>query len=425
MGLTVLLVALAPACTYQREEPGLFPPRGPSAETTRGADLPLAATNPALPVAGESVWTTADGEHVTVRIAVHAVRRTDAATLLDWSVTPLSAHGLKSGERIPGSVNLGLTTAADSNVGIVLVDPTGRTVFRPLTHSSARVFHHCLCTPVWLAQQTLRIGETELMQVAYPPLPAEVATVDVGFATVAPIYGVPVTPAGQVPTALRPTDLTRAAEPVRSASDEVRFGDQRDQALRVNRVVAGPGSTAVEWTLRSIKAQPRNPVDGYGPPVASAQTRGIDLVNQSPTDGLVLHAGAIELRGSWMTARINGRPGLECLCTELGLWASNRSVEGGNVGVVALYPALPPGTTQVDVSVPGVYVLQDVPVARPPAAVTRLGPPVPVSTGEQWRYDQRPPQPWTTAEWPTPGPETAQQGDYDLAVEAVRPLPPS
>lgn len=424
MGLAVLLVALAPACTYQREEPGLFPPRGPQRETTRGPDLPPPATNPALPVAGEAEWTTADGEHVTVRIAVHAVRRTEAATLLDWSVTPLSGHGLRPGERVP-SVNLGLATAADSNVGIVLLDPTGRTVFRPLTHSSARVFHHCLCTPVWLAQQSLRLGQTELMQVAYPPLPAELATVDVGFATVAPVYGVPVTPAGQVPTALAPTDLTRASGSIQSATDEVRFGDHQGQALRVNRVLAGPGSTAVEWTLRSIKAQPRDQVDGYGPPVASAPARGIDLVNQSPTDGLVLRAGSAEVRGSWMTSRLNGRPGLECLCTELGLWASNRWVEGGTVRVVTLYPALPAGTTQVDVSVPGRYVLRDVPVERPPAAATRLGPPVPAQSGQPWRYDDRPPAPWLTAEWPTPGPATDQQGDYDLAVENVRPLPPA
>lgn len=424
MGLTTLLVVLASACTYNHEEPGLFPPRDPSIDSTRETERPP-ATNPALPVAGESAWTTADGAHVTVRIAVHAVRRTDAATLLDWSVTPLSAPGLRPGERIPGPVDLGLATAADSNVGIVLLDPTGPTVYRPLTHSSARVFHHCLCTPVWLAQQTLRIGETALMQVAYPPLPAGLNAVDVGFATVAPVYGVPVTPVGQVPTALGPTDLTRPAEPAHSATDEVRFGANRGQALRINRIVAGPGSTAVEWTLRSIRAQPRNQVDGYGPPVTRAPARGADLVNQSPTDGLVLRAGATELNGSWMTARVNGRPGLECLCTELGLWASNRWVEGGNVRVVTLYPALPTGTTRVEVLVPGVYELRDVAVERPPAAASRLGPPVAAPAGALWRYDQQPPPAWTTAQWPTPGPAVDQQGDYDLAVERVRPLPPA
>ncbi|MEW3744866.1 hypothetical protein QOZ75_29770, partial [Pseudomonas aeruginosa] len=78
-----------------------------------------------------------------------------------------------------------------------------------------------------------------------------------------------------------------------------------------------------------------------------------------------------------------------------------------------------------DVSVPGVYVLLGVPVERAPAATTRLGPPVPAPAGEQWRYDERPPQPWSTAQWPTPGPAVDQQGDYDLAVDRVRPLPPS
>ena len=52
---------------------------------------------------------------------------------------------------------------------------------------------------------------TTLLQVAFPPLPDDMSTVDVQLATVPPFRQVPVTPAGMLPLASYPTDLIAPA----------------------------------------------------------------------------------------------------------------------------------------------------------------------------------------------------------------------
>jgi hypothetical protein len=70
-------------CTYSEREPGLLdrdtaqPTVGPSSSKSPPTASPLPAANPELPVAGQAVWTSADGLDVQVRFAVHAVRRVD------------------------------------------------------------------------------------------------------------------------------------------------------------------------------------------------------------------------------------------------------------------------------------------------------------------------------------------------------------
>src|SRR5512133_3253883 len=106
--LCALMVLLA-GCTYSEREPGLFRQSAPQiSETSEPQRLPSRKTNPALPVAGEAIWTTAEGLRVTVRFAVHAIRRIEGATVLDWSVTPLRAPGLQTGDRLPSRLDLGL-----------------------------------------------------------------------------------------------------------------------------------------------------------------------------------------------------------------------------------------------------------------------------------------------------------------------------
>ena len=54
-------------CTYSEREPGLLdrdtpePTVGPPSSQSPPAATPLPAANPELPVAGEAVWTSADG----------------------------------------------------------------------------------------------------------------------------------------------------------------------------------------------------------------------------------------------------------------------------------------------------------------------------------------------------------------------------
>ena len=91
IGVIGVAAVLSAGCTYAKEEPGLFQNRAtqsPSIENT-----PPAPTNPELPVAAEAEWTTAEGLHISTRFAIHAVRRIQSATVVDWSVTPLSSPG--------------------------------------------------------------------------------------------------------------------------------------------------------------------------------------------------------------------------------------------------------------------------------------------------------------------------------------------
>src|SRR5918995_7090911 len=145
--LPVMVYALAvvfAGCTYSREEPGLFP-RAVSSQTpttTERPRLPPRKTNPVLPVAGQAIWTTAEGLRVTVRFGIHAVRRIEGATVLDWSVTPLSAPKLQAGERLPGRVDLGLTSQGAGDGNIVLSDAAGH-VYRQGNHVSRGEFKRC------------------------------------------------------------------------------------------------------------------------------------------------------------------------------------------------------------------------------------------------------------------------------------------
>ena len=67
-------------------------------------------------------------------------------------------------------------------------------------------------------------------------------------------------------------------------------------------------------------------------------------------------------RVSWMTAAVAGRTAYECLCSPLGLWAGSLRRDGGRASVASNYPALPAGTRTVDVILPGVATLTDIPV---------------------------------------------------------------
>ena len=129
--LSALLVVAG--CTYSEQEPGLLeretpqPSVGPPSSTSPPTASPLPVTNPELPVAGESVWTSADGLDVQVRFAVHAVRRVDGGTVLDWSVTPIRAANRRPGD---AGARLRSTSACpaggESSANVLLVDAPGQ-----------------------------------------------------------------------------------------------------------------------------------------------------------------------------------------------------------------------------------------------------------------------------------------------------------
>ena len=88
-------------------------------------------TNRNLPFAGETAWTSADGEQVTSRIAVHAVRRAAGMSILDWSITRLSAPDLGTGDTLPPGFELGLARGNLGNgISIVLIDGSHQRAYR-------------------------------------------------------------------------------------------------------------------------------------------------------------------------------------------------------------------------------------------------------------------------------------------------------
>ena len=171
-----------------------------------------------------------------------------------------------------------------------LLDPTGGKAYRTLSHKSRRLFRRCLCTPMWLAQQGLRIGETRLLQATFPELPEALDFIDVALINLAPFVHVPVTPIGQVPTAPHPTDLTRP--PGRRASSTLaqqafryRREARRVQSIAIDRVVAAPGRTTLEWTIKSVTDQSIFILEPALSPIGGILPDDVDVLDRDVVSG--------------------------------------------------------------------------------------------------------------------------------------------
>jgi hypothetical protein len=416
---------LLSGCTYSAEEPSLLP--SPRQEPTGSAQSEPPPTNPMLPVAGERLWVSGwSALPITMRIALHAVRRIDGATVVDWSITPISAPGYDVGAALPPT-ELALEGAKRRTLGLALIDPATGRAYQPLEHKSERQFHHCLCVPMLRLQPDLRVGETRLLQAAFPSLPKSLSFVDVSLLSVAPFRHVPVSAIGTAPAARRPTDLARPGKVPPPGPGRIDFanpkGSKQRQRIEVTRVLAAPGRATLEWQLTSLDDQAPDPVLGYGPPVASTPADGIDMVNTSPANGAVLRIGSTRLTNLWNKTTVDGRTAYACQCTEIDQWASGLREQGVSVGLVTSYPALPGGTRSVKVEFPGsgVFRVPVVPV-EDAAALVVVKPAQEVLTG-RWTYLGRPASGWPTSEWPTPTPDEGQLVDYAGAVEPLITLP--
>jgi hypothetical protein len=414
-------------CSYSEREPGLLdretpqPTVGPPSSKSSPSATPLPVTNPELPVAGEAVWTSADGLDVQVRFAVHAVRRVDGGTVLDWSVTPIRASNRRPGDAVPDSVDLGLSRRWESSANVFLVDARRRTVYRPLVRAPDS--DYCLCTPIWLSQRSLRIGVTTVLQAAFPELPDALRTVDVDIPTVPQFWRVPVTPVGQVPVANRPTDLTRpaVAHPRVARSDMFRYGaSEQVFRVRVDRVVAGGTFTSLEWAIVSVTGG-AGVEAASAPPFASANAAKVTAHNPVAASGPVLRVGGdgTILHTRVMTNRFTSGEADECLCTDLRSWAAVLRQPDKVATVVTNYPALPRGTHQVAVVFDG---LDPMTVTVTPASDATINTAAPIPTNPKfWRLRRNNPRPgWKTGDWPTPVPTRAQLEGYTATVDLIR-----
>lgn len=421
-------------CSYSREEPGLFRPKASDAPTDSPEPrLSPRPTNPQLPVAGQAIWTTGEGLQVTLRFAVHAVRRIQGATVLDWSVTPLTARGRSAGDALPDWIDLGLARPSQGDMNITLVDTARGRVYRPLSHRSRSEFGRCLCSPIWVAQLSLRLAETRMLQLTFPELPDGLDFVDVQLANLAPFWHLPVTPLGMVPTAAAPTDLTRPADATSPVSTPQAFrdppGQLRRQSIWINRIVANPGETAVEWTLHSVTDQPSVSLIAYGRPVSAELPEGPLIVNQNAASGPQIRPVVLggpdgrPMRARFMTATVEGPNFYECLCSSIDLWAASLRQAGGSASLTTTYGQLPGGVSRVDVILPGVTTLTGLPVVHASDGASRLGRPVAAKL-RTWSYGvDSPPRGWSTWDWPTPTPEVSQLTLYNSFVEKIVTLP--
>jgi hypothetical protein len=421
---------LSGGCSYAKEEPGLFRREAASSSTAK-TQPPPAPTNPELPVAAEAEWMTAEGLQISIRFAIHAVRRLAVGTVVDWSVTPLSAPGYAHGDDLPSWVDLGMSRSSEGDVNMFLIDPVGGKAYRTLSHQSRRLFNRCLCTPLWLAQQGLRIGETRMLQATFPPLPEALGFIDVDLINLVPFVHVPVTPIDRVPTALHPTDLVRppgAARPI-LGQRVFRYRElpHRVQSITIDRVVKAPGRTSVEWTIKSITDQSTFILEPAPPPIGGIQPDGVDVLNRDVVSGPQIKPEGLPpakaLRVSWLTTAVAERKAYECLCSSLGIWAGSLRRAGGQASVTSNYPPLPSGTRTVEMILPEVATIPGIPVVDAEDVAPRLGPTKPYA-GETWFYDSNdPPRGWTTAEWPTPLPDQGQPKNYRFFIENLTHLP--
>ncbi len=425
-GVTLGLLLALLGCTYDAREPGLFQLPSPS-PTEKPSRPPPQTAVASLPIAGEAEWTTAEGLDLSVRFAVHAVRRIEGATVLDWSVTPLPTSRYAFGEDVPAKVDLAIGGGGGSDLTIALLDLARERVYRPLQHRSRREFNRCLCTPLWVAQQDLRIGETRLLQAAFPPLPADVAFVDVSLGQVAPISHVPVTPIGFVPSVRARSDLARPARAALPAGVETTVEDSgqpgRRLVVRAERVVVAADQTAVEWQITALAKRANLDVFPPGLPLSADVPDSLNPVPGAAISGPLIRAGGTSLGVIWMTASVFDHPAVQCLCSTVGAWALALRQPGGSARIVGVYPPVPAGTDRVTLSLPGVTELPAVHVVAATDAALNLG--LPVEAGhETWTYfPDDPPRGWLSTVWPTPVPDSGQLGRYQARVSQVVPIP--
>jgi hypothetical protein len=259
-----------------------------------------------------------------------------------------------------------------------------------------------------------------LLQVAFPPLPDNLATVDVQLATVPAFWRVPVTPIGMLPLASNPAELTRPAEPTSIVASTEAFHYRpawQHFLVMINGVYASPTFTSIAWTILSLDAG-RGLQTASTPPLADAEPPERPY-NQRSAGGPRIRLGNTYYRARLVTTRLAGDGALECLCTDLRIGAEALQHIGQQISVVTTVAPLPTGTSKVDIVWPGLSTLTDVPVTVAPDATFRSAGPA-VRDVRFWTYRPEQPHPgWAPLDWPTPLPRSYQLSDFRATVDTI------
>jgi hypothetical protein len=388
LGLALLLTG----CTYSESEPGLFG-RLPAPSVSESLPpTPAPHSTAAIPVLGEAIYRSTGRIDVSVRIAVHAVRRVLGGTVLDWSVTALAGPGAAPGEQL--FLELGLVEEFD----VSLIDAAAAKVYRPFV---SRRSGRCLCIPAYLVGQAVVVNSPRLLQTTFPRLPASTRLVEVNIATVPIFSRIPLTQAGMVQTAVSETDLARPADaqPALASTVELRRPSGQSFRFEVESVLASGSFTSVVWVVRASSP---------GPGSVGAAHPQIRRSGAGPA-----------LRPRTATVQLGSKKPTQCLCPTLGTFADRLQNAGDQVRVVTNFPALPRGTTNVDVLFPGVDPLFGLGVTPAPEGAFRAGSQVPADTST-WSYLwNRPLAGWSLLRWPTPVPARIDPDRFRSRVDRL------
>jgi hypothetical protein len=274
---------------------------------------------------------------------------------------------------------------------------------------------------VSVIQRSLRIDHTTLLQLAFPALPDNLASVDVHLATVPPFWHVPVTPLGMLPLATYPTELTRRTDATAVIASTTAFRYRptgQHYLIMINAVYASSTFTTIAWTIHALEAG-RGIQTASTPPFADSEPLNRPY-NRASASAPQITIGSSQpvARARLATNTLAGRWALECLCTDLRIGAALRRM-GQQMSVVTTLPPLPADTSRVDIVFPGLTTLTDVAVTAAPDSTFRSAGPA-VRDVESWTYRPDSPHPgWAPRNWPTPVPRSEQLRELRVTVDTV------
>ena len=107
--------------------------------------------------------------------------------------------------------------------------------------------------------------------------------------------------------------------------------------------------------------------------------------NEISAGGPQVRLGNRVSRARLITTKLAGHGALECLCTDLRIGANAMRRVGEQMSVVTNLPPLPPGTSKVDIVLPGLTTLRNVAVTAAPDAAFRSAGPA-VREPQFWTY---------------------------------------
>ena len=153
-----------------------------------------------------------------------------------------------------------------------------------------------------------------------------------------------------------PTDLTRPAFRPDPQALTTNFDYPQGHQLfwiAVNAVYRATNFSAVSWSISAVSEGP-GLENATVPPIADGAppAKSYNLTAASGPQ-LWIPGRPDVLRARLSTTRLAGRGELECLCTDLRLWAGGLRDQGAAVSVVTVLPPIPASVTGVTPGVPG------------------------------------------------------------------------